>query len=85
MYADWSLKMESNRGALLKRVAMRRDVLLKFEHLSFRHYQRPMSPQQKEKKIKEARIFFLRCAAFVLFVTCLLVFVVKYNTCHTNK
>ena len=58
MYADWSLKMESNRGALLKSAAMRRDVLLKFERLSFRHYQRPMSHQQKEKKIKEARIFF---------------------------
>lgn len=67
MYADWSLKMESNRGALLKRVAMRRDVLLKFEHLSFRHYQRPMSPQQKEKKIKEARIFFFEMRCFRTF------------------
>ena len=66
MYADWSLKMESNRGALLKRVAMRRDVLLKFEHLSFRHYQRPMSPQQKEKN-KEARIFFFEMRCFRTF------------------
>ena len=68
MYADWSLKMESNRGALLKRVAMRRDVLLKFEHLSFRHYQRPMSPQQKEKNKEKEQIDNMRSRNYDLHI-----------------